>query len=319
MKFFLTDLWNDLREKRLWPVALALLAGLIAVPVALTKRSEEPAATPPVETEARTAPEPKELKGLARVKVESSAVNSGSRLDTFDPSNPFRPPSKVLEASQEGSQASATQSGPGPDSGSSGSTGSSGSSGSAGGPAGDTGSIVTPAPYTGGTSGGGDTRSRPRTSQYTFVVDATFIANGRKRKVEGMERLDMLPHRASPLLLFLGVSANAGRAVFLVDSTLQAAGEGTCKPGGDRCAFLYIGPGSEHEFVNDQGDSFTLRIKEIRKVQVKRRSADASKKKTKGAASRASSHRRFVPPVLADLISVSSPRERRENDRGRRR
>jgi hypothetical protein len=320
MKFFLIDLWNDLREKRLWPVALVLLAGLIAVPVALTKRSEEPAATPPVESEARTAPEPKELKGLARVKLESSAVNSGSRLDTFDPSNPFRPPSKVLEASQEGSQASATQSGPGPDSGSSGSTGSSGSSGSAGG-FGDTGSIVSPAPHTGGTSGGGDTRSRPRTSQYTFVVDATFIANGRKRKVNGMERLDMLPHRASPLLLFLGVSANAGRAVFLVDSTLQAAGEGTCKPGGDRCAFLYIGPGSEHEFVNDQGDSFTLRIKEIRKVKVKR-SAGASrknKKKAKGATGRASSHRRFVPPVLADLVSVSGARERRPHKRGRRR
>jgi hypothetical protein len=322
MKFFLIDLWNDLREKRLWPVALALLAGLIAVPVALTKGSEEPAATAPVATDARTAPEPKELKGLARVKLESSAVNSGSRLDTFDPSNPFRPPSKVLEAAQEGSQASATQAGPGPDSGSSGSGGSTDSSGSAGGSAGDTGSIVTPAPYTGGTSGGGgDTRSRPRTSQYTFVVDATFIANGRKRRVKRMERLDMLPHRASPLLLFLGVSANAGRAVFLVDSTLQAAGEGICKPGGDRCAFLYIGPGSEHEFVNDHGDSFTLRIKEIRKVKVQR-SAGASKKKkkkAKGATGSASSHRRFVPPVLADLVTVSGARERRANNRGRRR
>ena len=320
MKFFLIDLWNDLRERRLWPVALVLLVGLFAVPVALTKSSEDPA-TPPVESEARTAPEPKELKELARVKLEASAANNGSRLDTFDPSDPFRPPSKVLEASQEGSQASATQSGPGPDSGSSGSSGSTGSGGSAGGSAGDTGSIVTPAPYTGG---GGDGRSKPRTSHYAFVVDATFIANGRKRKVNRMERLDMLPNRASPLLLFLGVSANAGKAVFLVDSTLQAAGEGKCKPGAERCAFLYIGPGSEHEFVNDQGDSYTLRVDEIRKVKVKR-SAKASgkknnkKKKAKGATGRASSHRRFVPPVLADLVTVSDTRDRRPHKRGRRR
>jgi hypothetical protein len=317
MKFFLTDLWNDLREKRLWPVALMLLAGLIAVPVVLTKRSEEP--PPPAASDARTAPEPKELKGLAGVKLAQSAANAGSRLDTFDPSDPFRPPSKVLNASQAESQTDAGQAGPGPDSGSSGSTGSTGSTG-------DTGSTVPTSPYTGGATGGGDTqgghdRSQPKTAQYIYVVDATFIANGRKRRVKRMERLDMLPHRASPLLLFLGVSANAGRAVFLVDSTLQAAGEGTCKPGGDRCAFLYIGPGSEHEFVNDQGDSFTLRIKEIRKVKVTRSAGTSRKtnKKAKGATGTASSHRRFVPPVLADLVTVSGARERRPHKRGRRR
>jgi hypothetical protein len=316
MKFFLTDLWNDLREKRLWPVALVLLAGLIAVPVVLTKHSEEPPPAPAA-SDARTAPEPKELKGLAGVKLAESAVNNGSRLDTFDPSDPFRPPSKVLNASQAESQTDTGQAGPGPASASSGSTGSTGSTG-------DTGPSVPTSPYTGGgdTQGGHD-YSQPKTARYIYVVDATFIANGRRRRVKGMERLDMLPHRASPLLLFLGVSANAGNAVFLVDSTLQAAGEGKCKPGAERCAFLYIGPGSEHEFVNDQGDSYTLRIDEIRKVKVGR-AAKASrkknkKKKGKGATSRASSHRRFVPPVLADLVTVSGPRDRRPANRGRRR
>ena len=56
--------------------------------------------------------------------------------------------------------------------------------------------------------------------------------------IKGMERLEMLPSEASPLLIFLGVSANAGNAVFLVDSTLEAAGEGTCKPRASECAFL---------------------------------------------------------------------------------
>ena len=46
---FLIDLWSDLREKRMWPVALVLLLALIAVPVVLSKPSKEPAvvATPP--------------------------------------------------------------------------------------------------------------------------------------------------------------------------------------------------------------------------------------------------------------------------------
>ena len=37
-------LWDDLREKRLWPVALALVVALVAVPVLLRKPAEE---TPP--------------------------------------------------------------------------------------------------------------------------------------------------------------------------------------------------------------------------------------------------------------------------------
>ena len=37
MKIFLLDLWHDLREKRLAPVAVVLMLGLVAVPVLLAK------------------------------------------------------------------------------------------------------------------------------------------------------------------------------------------------------------------------------------------------------------------------------------------
>ena len=49
MTNFLQDLWNDLRVKRLWPVALVLLAALVATPVVLSKDAEapEPAAVTP--------------------------------------------------------------------------------------------------------------------------------------------------------------------------------------------------------------------------------------------------------------------------------
>jgi glyoxylate utilization-related uncharacterized protein len=118
----------------------------------------------------------------------------------------------------------------------------------------------------------------------------------------------MLPNEDSPLLLFLGVSANAGNAVFLVDSTLDAAGEGKCKPRARECAFLYIGAGSEHEFTNDDGDSYTLRIDEIRKVRVDGSTAAASRKhkSARAAVGKPMAARRFASPLIADLVTVSS-------------
>ena len=141
------------------------------------------------------------------------------------------------------------------------------------------------------------------------MIDVTFTANGRTRKIKGMEKLDMLPNPASPLLLFLGVSANAGNAVFLVDSTLSAAGEGQCKPSRAECAFLYLGAGSEHEFTNEDGDSYQLKVDQIRKVRVGTAGA-ASASRNSGEQASASvgptAARRFVPPIISDLVSVSS-------------
>ena len=306
MKTFLLDVWHDLRAKRLWPVALVLGVALLAVPVVLSKPSEAPAPAP-AESTARNAPDPEDLKELANVKLDESALERGSSLDTFDPSNPFRPPERIAKRSRQDAGVGSSISGV--TNGDTGLTGG-GDTGSTGG--GDTG--LTGGGDTGSTGGGGGGSTggdTPTTTQYRYVVDLTFTANGRTRRVKGMERLEMLPSQESPLLLFLGVSANAGNAVFLVDSTLDAAGEGKCKPRASECAFLYIGAGSEHEFTNEDGDSYTLRIDEIRKVKVDGTAAasrsKASRSKTAHAAIGSPREaRRFSSPLLADLVTLSS-------------
>jgi hypothetical protein len=120
-----------------------------------------------------------------------------------------------------------------------------------------------------------------------------------------MEKLDMLPSQSSPLLIFMGVTPKGSNAVFLVDSTLEAAGEGKCKPSAAECAFAYIGAGSEYIFTEDNGDSYTVRIDEIRKVKV---GAGANSAKAKGAKAHAAvgPNRRFVPPLVADLVVEAS-------------
>jgi hypothetical protein len=335
MNNFLLNVWHDLRAKRLWPVAVVLLAGIVAVPFVLAKKAEEPTApapAPATDAKERDTNGPAEL---AEVKLESFGQGTGSSLSSFDdPSNPFAPPPKVLKRIKDeadGTEAPA-------DSGSGGGSGggsaapsiegdvnfnlggsrsgggagadteTSGSGDTGGGSTGDTGGdpVDTPdAPVDGG--------EKTTTVNYTYVADVSFRSNNSRRKIKAMEKLDILPDRANPLLIFLGVTQDAGNAVFLVDSTLQAAGEGSCKPSNSQCAFLYLGPGSEHEFMNDEGDSYTLRIDEIRRVKLDdgKKKAGASKNNDKKKVARAaleqpSPARRFSPPLLADVVSVSS-------------
>jgi hypothetical protein len=292
MKIFFLDLWQDLKAKRLAPVAVLLVLALIAVPVVLSKPAKTTA--PPAVHAARSAPDPKDLKALASVKL-ANADERGSSLDTFDPSDPFRPPKSVTKK-KAAADTNAPSSVAGNTSGgsTSGDTSGGGDTGSTGGTTGGTG---------GGTTGGGD---QTQTVQYRYVVDVTFITNGHARHIKGLERLQMLPNENQPLLLFLGVTPKAGNAVFLVDSTLDAAGEGRCKPKASECAFLYIGAGSEHAFTNDDGDSYRIRIDEIRKVPVGASASASRAKRAHAAVGTARESRRFSSPLIADEESVSS-------------
>jgi hypothetical protein len=284
MKTFLLDLWHDLKEKRLAPVAVMLLAGLVAVPVLLAK---SPAPAPKPAPVAAAAVKPDVLKQLAKVKLGSDEVGDGSTLGVFDPSNPFTPPKNAIKKPKDTSTTSA-----GPNSGSP----------NGGAPTGGGTTTTSPGGTTDPGTGGGTTTT---TTAYKYVVDLTFSANGRTRHIKGMEKLDMLPNQSSPLLIFLGVTPKGSDAVFLVDSTLEAHGEGRCKPSESECAFAFIGPGSEYIFTEDDGDSYRMRIDEIRKVKV---DAGAAAKTAKAGGSKAHAslgpNRRFVPPVVADEVVV---------------
>jgi len=295
--------FNDLRARRLLPVAALLVAGLVAAPIVLSKKADEPPAPTP---DATTQTQPKQPKGpdeLAQVKLEEEfGEGNGSSLSAFDAGNPFAPPDKVIEAARDEGQGDnglpAPETGtptPGTESGTEPGTG---------------GEPGTGTPEGGGGGGGGGTK----TSEFTYVLDVTFWSNGHKRRFQNLKKLDMLPNETAPLLIFMGVSDNAGNAVFLVDSTLAAAGEGKCKPSRDDCAFLYLGAGAEEEFTNDDGDSYRLIVNEIKKVKVgdqagkaasdDEASASASKS-ARAAVGAPPQARRFSFPTLTDFVVES--------------
>jgi hypothetical protein len=299
----LLSVWDDLRARRLLPVAVLLVAALVAVPLLLTKDSEEPAPPAPPATTDNQAKEPEGPEALAQVKLDELAPGTGSSLSSFDPSNPFAPPEKVVAAALEEESGGGVEQ---PTTGGEAAPVTGGGTGDTG--TGDTGSGDTGSGDTGGDQGGGQTE----TTEFTYVLDLTFWANGRKRKVKGMQKLDMLPSEASPLLIFMGVTDGGGNAAFLVDSTLQTAGEGKCRPSRDECGVLYLGPGSEQEFTNEEGDSYRLLIDQIRRVKVDdlngsaASTSKADSKTANAALGEQATVRRFAPPLLADVIVEST-------------
>ncbi len=278
MNDFLQDLWHDLREKRLWPVALGLLLGVIAVPVVLAKTASEPAPQKPVAVESPTKTDDLDLD----VVDKSGGASAGSALGAFASKDPFKPPAAVTKArSGEAEASGASKDGGGGD-----------KPASDGGPSGGDEPVAPPA---------------PTTTQYEYVADVTFWTGNSRRAVKGLSKLDMLPSETVPLLIFMGVSGNGSNAVFLVDSTLRAAGEGRCTPSRSNCAFVRIGPGSEHTFTDQEGKSYTLRIDEIRTAKTSASSSSKRKDEPKMANASLgdqSESRRFSMPFLSDLIEV---------------
>ena len=300
---FFLQLWTDLRARRLLPVAGLLVAGLIAAPIVLSKGSEEPPAPAPETATPQAQPKHQGPEELSQVTLEGEAEGNGSSLSAFDVSNPFAPPKKVVDKALAETQGTTGESVASTDT-----TGTTGDTGSTGGDTGSTGG-GTPDTGTGGgdqNTGGGD---QEKTTEFTYVLDVSFWANGKRRNIKGLEKLDMLPSQVNPLLIFMGVTDNAGNAVFLVDSTLKTTGEGKCKPSNSDCAFLYLGAGAEQEFTNDEGDSYRLLINEIRKVKVGDESGTAAKGAKRGKTARASVGsqvaRRFAFPLLTDVVAES--------------
>lgn len=336
MKAIALGLLDDLRAKRLWPVALVLLIALVAVPFLLLEPSREASSAPGVEpTATGTAaapdglPGPEEaLAGDSQALVTLATLRRPSSLSTFDVKNPFRP-LRRLDGSAETDLALARvagQSGPGAPSGSD-PLGGGGTGGDVTG-GGDTG--------TGGTGGGdtGGTPSPPAPTQpapgpaplpspapapipeqrLTYGVDLTFDGpESAPRSYRNLPRLSLLPTIQSPVLVFLGVGADANNAVFLVDSTLQAVGgDGTCLPSPEECATLSIEPGEQQTFVDEQGNRYFLAIDQIREVPV-RRASRTGRSATSPAGPRTAVGgrepvRRFVLPDLVDLLVTGGQR-----------
>lgn len=258
----LTDLYRDLRDRRLLPLVLVLVVGLAVVPMALSskQRSTPPPASPPVAPVAKKSNAP----STPVVVSDPGLRDYRRRLKGDTPKDPFVQ-QFTAPTGLGGAQLSQTG-------GSSTSTTSTST---------DTAGAVSPASSSGTTStstslpSGGSPGSEPstRTSSEREIKLVFYRLKLRTGQVGGEMKtqdevppLSSLPSESVPALAFLGVTMdsdlNAKRAFFLVSNDVSLiTGDGACVLG-DPCQLLALKPRQHVDLV--WSDGLTYRVKLLR-------------------------------------------------------
>jgi hypothetical protein len=221
---------SDLVDRRLWPVALVLVAALIAVPVLLVKK--------PASNSSPSAPQ-----GVA------SAPGPASGTQPVDLAHPAGGPvvGNLKNPFQQQHLPKATSASSG--------------SGGALGPAkpqsgGGTGGAQPDGTTTPGGTGGSGGGSGGSTTTPSGTLEVRFgLAQGHRARRD-VSPGSPLPSPTNPLLVYLGKSKD-GKAAFLVSSDAQPQGDGQCKPDKSICSTLYLKTGGT-EFFDVTGPAGTV-------------------------------------------------------------
>lgn len=282
----LETIWRSLVQRRLLPVAILLVAALLAVPVVLSKDAE-PAPVVPVPTgedKAATA-----SAGVAEPIVD--LVEDGERTKRRRVlgarKNPFQPAKapKVKKAAAPVALAPA----PAPSGGSSG-----GSGGSAVLPSGPSSppTAAPPASTPPFATPPAAEEPKPRHELYSLTVrfgDST----GEQLEKMNLARLKPLPSVEDPILVYLGLAKDKKTAIFLVDEAVVAQGDGSCKPDPSNCETIHMRVGDTEFFdVEDEAGTVTAQYQmDLLEIE---RSTTASASKARAARAHASKAGRKV-------------------------
>jgi hypothetical protein len=263
-KLFARDLFDDMVERKLWPVALILLVALIAIPVLLSKPASEPAPLP-----GASQASPALSGGLSPLTafepvVSASVTTSESKGIRGRVKNPFTPKGIDFAAADK---AGSVEPIPG---------------------LGDAQvSTDETAAGAGGTtspSGSGDTGSQGGSEEkkyFTYTAKVRFGEEG-DPTTRTISEFRGLPSSDNPIAVFMGVKTDGKTAAFLMSSSTTTTGDGDCEPTDSECTFLYLKQGDSQliETVTPEGEIVSYEL-ELLDISVKEtdgpKNAEASK------------------------------------------
>jgi hypothetical protein len=234
-------LLRDLVERKLWPLAVLLLAAAVAVPIYLGR----PAADAAVAPTAQQANAPKPSK--AAVSIEDPAADDDRPGGVRNPFKQLHVPKPAAATADPKTPA------PGQPSTSGGSSGSGGSGGDGSqpplGPSGSGGSGSGGS----GSGGSGDGNPTPKPAGDPLDVYHLSLRFGRAEASQlttyhDVARLSPLPTADNPFFVYTGVLKDAKTAVFLLSSDATATGDGHCKPSPKSCQTIEVKEGDTEFF-----------------------------------------------------------------------
>jgi hypothetical protein len=265
---FLRNVITDLVEKRLWPVAVALIAALVAVPILLGGKSD--AVTPPVATaSAASSATPAPTTAAQVISLEQQAAgktaNASSVRDPFVQHHQPHATDAAIRAAVKSTAAALVDAlGPKKKEASSASTSTGGASGSTG----DSTGTGTTTPPTGTTTPSTGGTTTPVKKVTTYSVDLSFGESGAEKKYNNIARLTPLPSSDSPFFVYMGLSADKKSATFLINGDVVPSGDGHCTPSPTDCQQITLTRGDIEFFDMQSGTAGVVQYQlELRNIK----------------------------------------------------
>jgi hypothetical protein len=252
---FLNNLYRDMRDRRLLVPALALIVGLIAVPLALSSSS---ATTPPPPAAASSGSGHEAATSPAVLTEQLGVTNYRKRLEQIKSKNPFRLhfTSQPQGAGSDPSSSAATSSSATATSGSSTAISPTTSSTSST-PSSETPSVSPPRTPTSTSP-----PKPPKPTVYVLRVDVAVGPPGDVLRRKGVEQGKFLPGENKPMAAFIGASENMKQALFVIsDEVSSVSGDGRCLPGGNDCQILKLKVGDQAQLAYAPEGDRTYRLK----------------------------------------------------------
>jgi hypothetical protein len=239
----ISNLWRQLVQRRLWPVAVLLVAALAAVPLMLAKDPKpEPAPVPHAATEDASS----EL-ATTPIVAKATPVDRAKRRKVLGKAkNPFAKPAKLGGSAQSGPKAAQLAN----DAASKAGSGSAGPTKLADNLTivGGGGSLApTPSGPPLGTPVAPTVPEPKPVPKERHSVTVRFGSETLERM--NVKRLEPLPLGEEPLVVYLGVADGGKAAEFMVDSSVEPQGDGECMPDPNTCETILLREG-ETEFFD---------------------------------------------------------------------
>ena len=288
------NLYADLVEKRLWPVAAALLVALVAIPVLVAKPAGESSSaggTPPADTALLGA------DSAALIGETKSVVTLGSdggfrkHVEHEPRKDPFvqQATDKSSNAAQGATVDTAVGTSVSPTS-----------------PTATSPTTTSPTPETPSstTPSGGEQPIK----LYEYVAKVKF---GRieKAKKQTVTPAEFMPSESNPVLLFLGADETGKHAMFLVSAEATSRGDGTCVPSESNCQIVRLSKG-DVQFFEVALSAETIITYELELVDIELKEVDNAKtsKRNAGFLEKLAKSKLRQLPVLRRVADGVPPR-----------